>query len=145
MNGCRVRAGRVVLNNPSEQVRECVQHAEECAQEAGALPNGSPHRQDFLRLEERWLELAAGIEFGEQLESLTTNSAKPDPLRYATLVPFSYCCPDCGWNVETLVPEATSNEQDTYQSTVCPNCQQLHSVNPANGEILVEDGLGDPW
>src|SRR5262249_10852739 len=69
------------------------------------------------------------------------NSAKPS----ATMLPFSYRCPDCGWNVETLVPEVTSGERDVHQSTVCPNCQQLHSVNPANGEILVEDGLGDPW
>jgi DNA-directed RNA polymerase subunit RPC12/RpoP len=70
------------------------------------------------------------------------NSAKP---RSAIMLPFSYRCPDCGWDIETLVPEVTSNERDdAYQSAVCPNCQQLHSVNPANGEILVEDGLGDP-
>ena len=62
-----------------------------------------------------------------------------------TMLPFSYRCPDCGWDIETLVSEVTSSEHDAYQSTVCPNCQQLHSVNPANGEILVEDGLGDPW
>ncbi len=140
-----MRAGRVVLNNPSEQVRECLQHAEECAREAPELPNGSPRRQDFLQLEQRWLELAGGIEFGEQLDSFTKNSAKPNRLRSATMLPFSYRCPDCGWDVETLVPEVASNEHDAYQSTVCPNCQQLHSVNPANGEILVEDGLGDPW
>ena len=86
----------------------------------------------------RWLELAGRIEFGEQLDS----KSKPKPV---TMLPFSYRCPDCGWDIETLVQEVTSNEHDAYQSTVCPNCQQLHSVNPANGEILVEDGLGDPW
>jgi DNA-directed RNA polymerase subunit RPC12/RpoP len=145
MNGCRVRARPVVLNNPSEQVRECLQHAEECAREAAELPNGSPSRQDFLRLEQRWLELAEGIEFGKQLDSFTNDSAKPKPLRQVTMRPFSYRCPDCGWDIETLMPEVASNEQDTYQPTVCPNCQQLHSVNPANGKILVEDGLGDPW
>jgi hypothetical protein len=132
----------VVPNNPSKQVRECLQHAEECAREAAELPNGSPRRQDFLQLEKRWLELAGSIEFGEPLDSFSKNSAKP---RSATMLPFSYRCPDCGWVVETLVPEVTFSERDTYQSTVCPNCQQLHSVNPANGEILVEDGLGDPW
>jgi len=61
------------------------------------------------------------------------------------LLPFGYRCPDCGWDIETLVLEVTSSERDTYQSTVCPKCQQLHSVNPANGKVLVEDGLGDPW
>jgi DNA-directed RNA polymerase subunit RPC12/RpoP len=97
----------------------------------------------------RWFELAESIEFGEQLDSFTKNSAKsnpkPNPPRSATMLPFSYRCPDCGWDIETLVPQVTSNEHDAYQSTVCPNCQQLHSVNPANGEVLVEDGLGDPW
>ena len=137
-------AVRVVLNDPSEQVRECLQRAEECAREAAELPN-SPRRQDFLQLEKRWLELAGSIEFGEQLNSFTQNSAKPNRLRSATMLPFSYRCPDCGWDIETLVSEVISNEHDDYQSTICPNCQQLHSVNSANGEILVEDGLGDPW
>ena len=60
--GNRVRAGgRVVLNNLSEQIRECLQHAEECAREAAELPNSSPFRQDFLQLEKRWLELAGSI------------------------------------------------------------------------------------
>jgi len=136
----------VVLNNRSEQIRECLQHAEECARKAAELPISSPFRQEFVQLEKRWLELAGSIEFGEQLDS-TKNSAKPNPnpLRSATMLPFSYRCPDCGWDIETLVPEVTASERDAYQSTVCPNCQQLHSVNPANGEILVEDGLGDPW
>ena len=141
--------GRVVLNNLSEQIRECLQHAEECAREAAELPNSSPFRQDFLQLEKRWLELAGSIEFGEELDGFIKNGAKsnpkPNPLKSATMLPFSYRCPDCGWDIETLVQEVTSNEHDAYQSAVCPNCQQLHSVNPANGEILVEDGLGDPW
>ena len=137
-----------MLNNLSEQIRECLQHAEECARAAAELPNSSPSRQDFLQLEKRWLELAGSIEFGEQLDGFTKNSAKPNqaqPLRSAAMLPFSYRCPDCGWDIETLLSEVTSNERDAYQSAVCPNCQQLHSVNPANGEILVEDGLGDPW
>ena len=133
-------------NNPSEQIRECLQRAEECAREAAELPNSSSFRQEFVQLEKRWLELARSIEFGKQLDSLTKNSAnsnhKLNPLKSATMLPFTYRCPDCGWDIETLVPH---NEHDAYQSTVCPNCQQLHSVNPANGEILVEDGLGDPW
>jgi len=63
--------GRVVLNNLSEQIRECLQHAEECAREAAALPNSSPFRKEFAQLEKRWLELAGSIEIGEQLDSFT--------------------------------------------------------------------------
>jgi len=55
---------RVVPNSLSEQIRECLQHAEDCARKAAELPNGSPFRQDFLQLEKRWLELARSIDFG---------------------------------------------------------------------------------
>jgi hypothetical protein len=55
-----------------------------------------------------------------------------------------YPCPDCGWDIEMPIP-AASNERDVYESAVCPSCQQLHSVNRADGQILAEDGLGDPW
>jgi hypothetical protein len=65
-----------VLNNLSEQIRECLRHAEECAQKAAELPNGSSFRQDFLQLEKRWLELARSIEFGEPLDNFTKSIAK---------------------------------------------------------------------
>jgi hypothetical protein len=70
--------GRVVLNNLSAQIRDCLQHAEDCARKAAELPNGSPSRQDFLQLEERWLLLARSYEFGESLNNFTKNSAKPN-------------------------------------------------------------------
>ena len=74
------------------------------------------------------------------------NSAKGSiRLNSKTMLPFRYRCPDCGWHAEILTAEVGSNERDHYESAVCPNCQQLHSVNTANGQILVEDELGDPW
>jgi hypothetical protein len=71
--------GRVVLDNVSKQIRECLEHAGECAQKAAELPNGSPFRQDFLQLEKRWLELARSIEFGESRDTFTKNIPKPKP------------------------------------------------------------------
>ena len=68
-----------MLNGLSEQIRECLQHAEECARQAAELPDGSRFREDFLRLEERWLELARSIEFGESLDTFTKNISKPEP------------------------------------------------------------------
>ena len=68
--------GRVVLGNLSEQIRECLEAAGNCARKAAALPDSSPFRQDFLNLEQRWLELARSIEFGESLDTFTKNSAK---------------------------------------------------------------------
>jgi len=40
-----------MLKNLSEEIRECLQHAEECARKAAELSNGSRFRQDFLQLE----------------------------------------------------------------------------------------------
>jgi hypothetical protein len=71
--------GRVVLNNLSEQIRECLEHAEDCARKAAELPNNSRFRQDFLRLEKRWLELARSIEFGESVDTFIKNIPKPKP------------------------------------------------------------------
>jgi hypothetical protein len=70
--------GRVVLNNLSEQIRECLEHAEECARKAAELPNSSRFRQDFLQLKKRWFELARSIEFGESVDRFTKNSLKPN-------------------------------------------------------------------
>ena len=48
-------------------------------------------------------------------------------------------------DIETLIEEVTSDRRDAYQPVVCPNCQQLHSVNTLNGEVVAADELGDPW
>ena len=55
-----------MLKNLSEEIRECLQHAEDCARKAAtqSCPN---LKQDFLGLEQRWLSLARSYEFTEQL------------------------------------------------------------------------------
>jgi hypothetical protein len=63
--------GRAVLNNLTEEIRECLRHAGECAREAAELPDSSSFRYDFLELQNRWLELARSIKFGEQLDGFT--------------------------------------------------------------------------
>jgi hypothetical protein len=57
---------------------------------------------------------------------------------------ITYCCPDCGQKVESFAGQQTS-DGDTYGSTHCPKCQQVHSVNPVTGQVVGEDELGDPW
>jgi hypothetical protein len=71
-----VRAGRVVLNNLSEQIRDCLQHAEDCASKAAAQSDPGL-RNDFLRLEKRWLDLARSMEFAERLNGFTKNISEP--------------------------------------------------------------------
>ena len=67
--------GRVVLNNLSEQIRDCLQHAEECARRAAAQTDPAL-RDDFLRLEKRWLELARSMEFAERLTDFSDETRR---------------------------------------------------------------------
>jgi hypothetical protein len=55
-----------MLNNLSEQIRDCLQHAEDCARKAAAQPDGSKLRQDFLTMEQHWLSQARSFQLGER-------------------------------------------------------------------------------
>ncbi len=46
-----------MLQNLSEQVRNCLQHAEDCAHRAKVEPDPNLQR-DYLMMERRWLSLA---------------------------------------------------------------------------------------
>ena len=65
-----------MLNNLSEQIRECLQHAENCARKAAAQTD-SKLREDFLELEQRWLFLARSYELTERLGDFS-DEAKRD-------------------------------------------------------------------
>ena len=55
-----------MLSNRSEHVRECLEHADDCARLAAAQTD-TRMKQDFLDLERRWLSLARSYEFTERL------------------------------------------------------------------------------
>ena len=57
---------RAVLNSISEQIREYLQHAEECACKAAAQTDPKI-KSGFLDLERRWLVLARSYDFTERL------------------------------------------------------------------------------
>jgi hypothetical protein len=63
-----------MLNNLSAQVRQCLEHAEECARKAAEQPDGSSLKQDFLALEKRWLNLAQSYQFAERLGNFTDDN-----------------------------------------------------------------------
>ena len=67
--------GRVVLNNLSAQIRDCLQHAEDCARKAAAQ-NCPNLKQDFLDLEQRWLFLARSYEFTERLTDFSDETQR---------------------------------------------------------------------
>ena len=55
-----------MLNNLSVQIRDCLQHAEDCARQAAAQTD-PVLKQDFLDVERRWLFLARSYEFTDRL------------------------------------------------------------------------------
>jgi hypothetical protein len=55
-----------MLENLSDQVRNCLLRAEECARRA-ASQSDPALREDFLAMEARWLKLARSYELTERL------------------------------------------------------------------------------
>jgi hypothetical protein len=54
-----------MLPNETEEVRECLRRAEECARQAKAQLD-TRFQQAFLDLEQRWLRLARSYELSER-------------------------------------------------------------------------------
>src|SRR5215470_13405801 len=55
-----------MLNNLSEQIRQCLKHAEDCACQAAAQTD-QKLKQNFLDMERRWLVLAQSYDFTQRL------------------------------------------------------------------------------
>ena len=76
-----------MLESVSQQIRDCYDHAEQCAQKAAAQTNPGL-RQDFLDMERRWLTLAKSYELSQRLGDFSNenkrrvdnvaNSTKPE-------------------------------------------------------------------
>jgi hypothetical protein len=62
-----------MLNKISEQMRECLQHAEYCARKAKTA-SSAELRDDYLMIERRWLSLAQT--YGRTLEVATSNAGR---------------------------------------------------------------------
>jgi hypothetical protein len=70
--------GCATLPNETEEVRECLRRAEECARQAKAQFD-TKFRQAFLDLEQRWLRLARSYELSERLD-IAADSLEPRQL-----------------------------------------------------------------
>ena len=71
-----------MLQNLSEEIRECHRHAEACRRLAKTFLNPSAI-QDYLEMEQRWLALARSYEFTEQLSTFVEPSGQGAGLRTA--------------------------------------------------------------
>ena len=59
-----------MLQNLSEQIRECLRRAEECKRLSKTALSTSAIK-DYLDMEQRWLNLARSYEFAERLSDFT--------------------------------------------------------------------------
>jgi len=59
-----------MLQNLSEEIRECLRHAEHCKQLSKNALTPSAIK-DYLQMEQRWLSLAHSYEFTERLSNFT--------------------------------------------------------------------------
>jgi hypothetical protein len=64
-----------MLNNLSKQIRECLDHAEDCARKAAAQTDPKL-KEDFLDMERRWLVLAKSYGFSERLGDFTDEAKR---------------------------------------------------------------------
>jgi len=64
-----------MLNELSEQIRECLQHAEDCAQKAAAQTD-SKLKEDFLDMERRWLFLARSYKLTERVTDFSAETKR---------------------------------------------------------------------
>ena len=61
-----------MLANLSPEVRECLSHAEDCAERAKIEPNPAIQR-DFIEMERRWLKLARNYQSFERLQTFSAH------------------------------------------------------------------------
>ena len=64
-----------MLNNLSEQIRECLRHAEDCAGSAAAQTDPQL-KEDFLGMERRWLFLPRSYELTERVTDFTADNKR---------------------------------------------------------------------
>ncbi len=80
-----------MLNSLSKQIRECLDHAEDCGRKAAALTDPKL-KEDFLDMERRWLALAQSYEFTQRLGDFSNEAKrqadKLDAQRSAPITPF---------------------------------------------------------
>ena len=63
--------------NLSEEIRECYQHAEDCARKAAAQTDPK-RKENFLELERRWRFLARSWEFAERLTDFSDEAKRKE-------------------------------------------------------------------
>jgi hypothetical protein len=109
-----------LLENLSEEVRECYEHAERCAGQARTTRDEKLHA-DYLRLAQGWLKLAGSYELWERLRLFANEAARRKN--------------DLNQNVRPLAAE---NKKMLWQSiSIAPFDRDLELAVRDGGELQV--------
>ena len=65
-----------MLQKLDDRVLDCLLHAEHCRRRAEQIADLIA-KDDFLALEQRWLDLARSYEFSERLSAFTASRGRP--------------------------------------------------------------------
>ena len=97
-----------MLNNLSEQIRECLDHAESCARKAAGLTDPKL-KEDFLDMERRWLALAQSYEFTQRLGEFSDEAKRQaDKLEAQHSAPITPFLRDQAFDPETVEAMGTA-------------------------------------
>jgi hypothetical protein len=77
-----------MLNNLSEQIRECHRKAEDCARKAAAETD-SKLKRDYLLMEQRWLVLAQSYELSGRLTDFSVEAKRRVALAHPVRVLYA--------------------------------------------------------
>jgi hypothetical protein len=97
----------VILKNLNERIRDCYQHAEDCARKATAVTDPRL-RQDYLNLEQGWLLLARSCDLTQGLTDFSNEIKR----KKADELPISYSCPGCGAKYDVIAVDPPADTQD---------------------------------
>jgi hypothetical protein len=100
---------RMMLKNLSKQIRDCYQHAEDCARKAAAQTDPRL-RQDYLDLEQGWRLLAHSCDLTQRLTDFS-NEVKRRKTDESKSGPIPYSCPGCGAEYYVVTVDARSDTQ----------------------------------
>jgi predicted RNA-binding Zn-ribbon protein involved in translation (DUF1610 family) len=130
---CNVRftLGDVVLNNVTEQIRECYRRAGDCAQKAAAQTDPKL-KADFSALERRWLVLARSYDFTERLTNFPGKTKRrADSLRKREMpdTQRSILCPRCQVPMLWFKSDRSDDPRVLEHSYQCEKCGLVSQSN----------------
>jgi hypothetical protein len=110
-----------LLENLSEEVRQCYEQAEECAGQARAIQD-EKLRADYLRLAQGWLKLARSYELWRRLRLFSNEAAKRKNDLNQNILPLAAENKKMVWQPISIAPF------DRDLELAVRDCGELHAL-----------------